>query len=252
MGLLTAEIRKLRTVRTTWVLTIIGLLWVGLMGASYVLESSFSGEFVGTVEQVATAVDAVGNASMFVLVVALLAMTTEFRHGTIGRTLQITPGRTRVLVSKMAGGAAYAVAFFVLGLLVMALLVGIRSMVAEVSLSFGAPVWTSIWQGSAALALTAVFGVAVGALVRSQVIAVTVTLVWVLVVENVVFGFWSHIGKWFPFTALTAVFTSDELMGGVEQPMFEMLDPAVGLSVFIGYVVVVAAAAGLLMRFRDV
>ena len=33
-----------------------------------------------------------------VLVIGLLAMTTEFRHGTIGRTLQFTPSRTRVVV----------------------------------------------------------------------------------------------------------------------------------------------------------
>ncbi len=114
-GLVAAEVRKLTSVRSTYILTGIG--WVlAVVSALPTILSAFE-PFTGAERQIADAVAAAGGNSAIVLVVGLLAMTTEFRHGTVGRTLQITPSRTRVLVAKLAAGTLYAVVFF-LGALV--------------------------------------------------------------------------------------------------------------------------------------
>jgi ABC-2 type transport system permease protein len=252
MGLFNAELRKLRTVWTTWILTFVGWVFVAFSAGFYTLESEISGAFTGTVDQVAAAIDQVGGNSVFVLVVALMLVTTEFRHGTIGRTLQLTPSRTRVLVAKGLAGAGYAAAFFVTSLVVVALFVGLRLAVADVSLQFGEPVWTAMWQGAAALVLTALFGVAIGALIRGQVVAITLSLVWIFVLEQMINAFWPEIGRWLPFQALNAIFLSDEVMATVPAGMIQPLEAGVALPLFLGYVLVAATAAAILMRVRDV
>lgn len=253
MGLVVAEVRKLTSVVTTWVLTGLGMLLVVLGSALFLFLTEFGvGEFLGTDPQVAFVADQVGGANIIVVIVALLSMTTEFRHGTIGRTLQITPGRTRLLVAKLVAGTIYALGFLVLGLAVGAILLAIAAAVNAVGLEIGGQTLTSIWQGAVGLTLTAWFGVALGALLRSQVVAITLTLVWSFVVEPAFGGLLPAVGKWLPFNALNAVFVGDEAVAAMGEMGPQMLDPLVGLSVFIGYGVVAAVAAVWLLRTRDV
>lgn len=251
IGLLRAELKKLTTVRSTWILTVIGLALVALQVFAMVLSGAFAA-FDGSEVQIADAVGAVGGNSAIVLVVALLAMTTEFRHGTVGRTLQLTPSRTRVLLAKLTAGGVYAVAFVALSLAVVfaVLLIGAAS--NDVSLSFGGDVVEIAWQGLVASVLTAFLGVAFGALVRAQIVAITVSLVWIFVVESLVTFLRPGLGRWLPFQALSGLFTSESMVAGAPEGMFLPLTPGVALATFTGYVVVFAVAAGLLLRYRDV
>jgi ABC-2 type transport system permease protein len=260
MGPFRSELRKLTTVRTTTVLTLAGWALV-VLGSLFLLFSNIDdetgmptlgGAFTGSATDVAGVIDQIGGSSIIVLVVGLLLVTTEVRHQTIGRTLQLTPSRTRVLLAKLAGGVAYAVAFFLGGLVVVGVLLAIGAAAEGVGLSYGPEVGTALWHGLAGLALTAVLGVSVGALLRSQVVAITLTLVWVFIVENLVRGFWPSIGRWLPFQAQQAVFVSEELRGAAPAGALDLLDPAVGLAVFLGYVVVFTAIAAVLLRIRDV
>jgi ABC-2 type transport system permease protein len=252
MSLLVAEVRKLRTVRTTWVLTLIGLVLVALATGTLVFSELMAGPFTGSVDQVAAAVDQIGSNAIIVLVVALLAITTEFRHGTIGRSLQLTPSRTQLLVGKLGVGAVYALAFFVLSLVVVGVLLLVGTVVNDVELSFGPEVSRSLWQGAVGLTLNALFGVAVGALIRSQVVAITLLLVWLFVVENLFAALWPEIARWLPFQALNALFLSDEVMASVPEGFAAPLEPAVALVTFLGYVLVATVVAGVLLRVRDV
>jgi ABC-2 type transport system permease protein len=247
-GILAAELRKLTSVRTSWVITGIGLVLVAFGAGFFIFEEQFSGPFDGTDAQFAAAIDQIGGMSPIVLVIGLLVMTTEFRHGTIGRTLQFTPSRSTVVGAKLAIGIGYGVAFFVLGLLVVAALVAIRGQVPTV----GSETWAALWQGPVGLALTAMFGVALGALLRNQVVAVAVALIYLFIGETLVNQFYPEVARWMPFQALNAVFTSEESMAGMPEGMILPLEPLVGLSVFLGYVLVFAIAAVVLMRTRDV
>ncbi|MCA1782092.1 MAG: hypothetical protein LC679_07940 [Intrasporangiaceae bacterium] len=252
-GLVVAEMRKVTTVVTTWVLTGIGLL-LTLIGAavSTFVAMATGSEFTGSDADVAVAIDQIGAFSVIVLVVALLAMTTEFRHGTAGRTFQVTPSRTRVLTAKMLVGAGYAAAYFVAGLVIVAGVVGTAALLSSTGLSIGPRTGTAIWHGFGGLVLTALFGVAIGALIRSQVVALTVMLVWVFIVEQLIIFAVPRVGQWLPFNALNALFVSDEARQSAPDGMLVLLEPAVGLVTFLGYVVVTAAAAILLLRTRDI
>ena len=250
--LVLAEIRKLRTVRTTWVLTILGWLLVVLSSSVFVFVEDFSGTFRGVDAEVAAAVDQIGSNSVIILIVAILLVTTEFRHGTIGRTLQLTPSRTRVLTAKTVTGAAYAVAFFLTSLAVVAVVVAIGAAVHGVSIDVGPETLGALWQGPVGLVLNAAFGVAIGALLRSQVVTITVTLVWLFIAEQLVAGLLPDVGRWLPFQALNALFLSDEVLAQVPEGQLMPLDAGVALAVFLAYVAVAVVAAGVLLRTRDV
>lgn len=248
MSLIVAEIRKFTTVWTTAILTLVGVALAGTAGTFFVFESEFSGEFLGQDAQVAAIIDQVGGVAIIAMVVGLLSVTTEFRHQTIGRTFQLVPSRTRVVATKMLVGAVYGLVFFVLGVLPLfgALLVSGQE------LEFGELTRAALWQGPVGLALMSVFGVALGALLRSQVVAVALTLVHFFIVESLFVQFLPEVGRWLPFQALNALFTSEETTAMAGDMAPGALDPLVGLSVFVAYVLVAAAAAVVLMRTRDV
>lgn len=248
MTLLRAEIRKLTTVWTTTIVTAVGLLLVTVGAAFLIFETEISGEFVGADTQIADAIGQIGSMNVIALLVGLLSVTTEFRHETIGRTLQLTPGRTRVVVAKMVAGAGYGLAFFLLGLVPVGALV----VLSGADLDPGAAVTDALWQGPVGLVLMAVFGVAIGALLRSQVVAVALTLIYVFLVESLFVQFLPSVGRWLPLQALNAMFLSEELLATQPGTGFQPLDPMVGLAVFLAYCAVAAIAAIILMRVRDV
>jgi hypothetical protein len=250
-GVFAAELRKLWTVRATWILTGLGWAFVAL-NASITLFGGFGEPFTGTTEQVADALGSAGGNSMFVLVVALLSMTTEFRHGTVGRTLQLTPSRTRVLAAKMAAAAVYALVFLVGAVLVVAGLLVLASLRQGVGLDLGGSLIEPVAESATALVLTALLGVAFGALVRAQVVAITVALVWVFAVENLVTGLVHDVGRWLPFQALNSLFLSDAQAANAPEGSFVVHEPATALGVFLAYVVVFAVASAVLLRRRDV
>ncbi|HSK22679.1 MAG TPA: hypothetical protein VK906_05870 [Egicoccus sp.] len=249
--LLASEARKLRTVVTTWVLTAVG--W-GMVMLSVVLPfvvPGFGSPFDGSAEQVANSIDGIGGNSFIVMIVGILIITTEFRHGTIGRTLQLVPSRLTVLTAKLAAGVLYSIAFVVTSLVLVGLFLFVMSAANDVALQWGSQVTTALWQAFVGMALTALLGVAFGALVRSQVLAITVSLIWVLVVEQLVFNFFPRVGQWLPFNALNAMFVTPEARAQM-PPGVQFLDVGVALVVFVGYVVVFTLAAAVLMRERDV
>jgi hypothetical protein len=252
MGLVVSEIRKLTSTTTTWVMTAIGVVVI-LLGAGFFLfmPDVGLGDFHGNDAQISVFVDQVGGTSFIVLVVALLSVTTEFRHGTIGRTLQITPSRTRSLLAKTVAGTLYAAGYLVVGLLAVVVLLVVAAVSEGVGLGVGRTTLLAVWYAFAGLALTAWFGVALGALLRSQVVALTATLVWLFVLEQAFLGLAPSVGRWLPFNALSAVFMSDEVAAGMGGAP-ELLDPLVGLITFLAYTLIAAVGAILLMRTRDV
>ena len=150
-----------------------------------------------------------GFVELFALVLGILAVTTEFRHGTITPTLLAVPSRTRLDAAKLV---AHLLAGFVLGLLadaadvaVVEAILGLRGIetghdragAARWALGFGA-----------ATALFAGFGVGLGAIVRNQVGAIVGALAWLFVVEpllGVIPGFSDVVPKWFPGGASSEV-----------------------------------------------
>lgn len=253
-GLLRSELRKLTAGRTVLVLTVVGLALTAASASFGLFATELTGAFTGSAREVADAVAAVGGAAVIALVVGILSVTTEFRHATIGRTLQIAPSRMQVLAAKLIAAVGYALVLVALTLALVGVMLAGAAAVNDVGLTWGAEATRTLWQAPVGFALNAMLGVAIGALLRSQVVALTVTLVWMFVGESLFYFLLPSVARFLPFTALEALFP-DESGAAVQVDMgmtFVPLEPGVALAVFLGYVVTACVAAGVHLTRGDV
>lgn len=197
MRLLRAEALKLRTIRTTWTMLGLGLLVEGLFAGLYVGLVSL--EDVGPIREVQTGT---GLLMVMLLVLGVLAITTEFRHGTASTTFLAAPRRYPVLAAKL--GAVLGA-----GLLAGLAYVGVNGGLAlplfearEGSLPPTGDL-VSVYAGVVvSFALLCAFGLGVGAIVRSQVGAIIVALAFFFILSPLPELLPGDIGIYFPAQAI--------------------------------------------------
>ncbi|NBV12383.1 MAG: hypothetical protein EBS03_04565, partial [Actinobacteria bacterium] len=179
-ALFQSELRKLIYLRANWLL----LLWSGVFAALgtvapiVVLNSEnremgmgFSG--TSTPEGINAVFANASGGYLFALIMGILIMTNEFRHGTAVGTFLVTPKRSTVLVAKLIAAA-------LAGLIVQIFSFLIALSSGLIALTFfepHAPVTGElIWKVFRASALSGIVlgivGVGLGALVKNQVAAV--------------------------------------------------------------------------------
>jgi ABC-2 type transport system permease protein len=126
-----------------------------------------------------------GFAQVFALVLGILAVTSEFRHGTVTPSLLVVPDRVRLTLAKLGAslGTGLALGLVSTGLAaaIGAAILGARGIDTGLT---GSQLTKMIVGGTVATALYAALGVGVGALVRNQVGAIVGTLVYLFVLEN--------------------------------------------------------------------
>jgi hypothetical protein len=103
-------------------------------------------------------------------------------------------------------------------------------------------VWASLAGTLVYTTLFGVIGVGLGSLVRNQVTAVTAALAWVAVVEHILVGFATSLGRWFPFAAGQAI---------VRTPLEDLLSPLAGAAVLAAYAAGFALAGARATVTRD-
>lgn len=190
-----------------------------------------------------------GSASVFVLILGIIAMSGEYRNQTITSTFLATPKRQRVIIAKMI---AYSILAFVIALIMWIATVAVATVL--LSTVEHAPIeWAAVFEilGGALLGLVlyAILGVAIGALITNQVAAVVIALVWIFVVEALLTIFVDWIGKWLPGGALNSILqaTNTSGFGGTDA----LSVPAAAL-VLISYTVVLSIAAIVLTNRKDI
>ena len=180
MRMLRSEFLKLRTApRTTLGLTL-GLLAIIVLGAAST-ASSASGESPGNNYVVWDLLDLVSISAIFTLILGILIITWEYRHGTITPTLLAAPRRQRVMAAKLF-------TTLVTGAVLAALCLGLALAIAALWLG-GLDIERGQWELSGRIVLGAAlwgaFGLGVGAAIQSQVGAIVSGLIWFLLVENI-------------------------------------------------------------------
>jgi ABC-2 type transport system permease protein len=210
--LLRAEAIKLGSVRTTWTMLGIGLLVEALFAGLYVGLVPLNN--VGSVLEVETGT---GLLMVMLLVLGVLSITTEFRHGTASTTFLATPRRYPVLVAKLGAmlaaglltGLAYVAVNGGLALPLFSSRTGglpapgdIASVYAGVVVSFG---------------LLAAFGLGVGAIVRNQVGAIVAALAFFFILSPLPELLPGRIGDYFPAQAIGALHGLPEATDGLGQ-----------------------------------
>jgi ABC-type transport system involved in multi-copper enzyme maturation permease subunit len=248
---LRSEWRKLTSVRMWQGLALAAVLFTAVNAGILVLLSGATvqgqpGTDLTDPVQMRALYSTVGSASALVLVLGILASTSEFRHQTITATLLATPSRPRIVAAKMLAAAGLAVAIAVLCVAAVAVI-----MLVGLPLKETAPLDWGAFAAAAAgavlgFAVYAVLGVGFGALVRNQIAAVVGGLLWVLLVESLVVTFLPQVGKWLPGGALQGVMQGQSLTGDA------YLAPWLAVLVLLGYAVALAAAAIRLTLRRDI
>lgn len=183
-ALVAAELLKFRTTRA-WIgfLLVLAAL-VGLASAGTV--GSASDSELGTIELSRDVVASALFATLVVFVIGILSVTSEWRHGTVTRTLLGTPRRERVLIAKQLWIVLLAAALAVLGLAV-ALAVALPWLAFEgSSLELDGGVLGLAGRVLLASMLWGALGVGVGALVQNQTLALVGAIIWILLVEALI------------------------------------------------------------------
>jgi len=190
--LMGAELFKLRTTRTFYGLTGGCLALVLLI----VVLASVFGKPGPNEPVMRNLMGLAGLAQAFAMVLGVLAITTEFRHGTVTPTLLVLPHRTRLMLAKLG---ASGLAGLVLGLLtcgaVALIVAGITSARDIDDNATTSQVLHMVVGGTLAAGLFAVIGLGLGAIVRNQVGAIIGGLVYMLVVEPLT-GLIPTFGDW--------------------------------------------------------
>ena len=239
---LLAELRKMRSTRTN-----LGLLggMVGLILLTVLLNG-----FIPKPNELATYDDqymllsAGTSAALFAALIGVMAITSEFRHGTIRPTFVVTPHRTRVVAAKVTAsllmGALFGLAAIGLSFGVGSAILSVRDIPLELESSnvlwlvLGTPAMTAAW---------AAIGVGLGAVVRNQVFAVIGLIVWAMVIDNLLRALVPSIGGYTPVGASAAL---------VADPADYVLAAAAGGLLLLGYVAAFVLAGSLLVARRDV
>ncbi|HZG91405.1 MAG TPA: hypothetical protein VEZ42_14440 [Pseudonocardia sp.] len=172
-----------------------------------------------------------------VLVMATLAVTTEYRFGTIRTTFQAAPRRPVVLLAKAAVVALVAAVVGLVASLAGWLVATVLQPGAGLALA-GEAQWRAVAGAAPVFAVGAVIAVAVGILLRQSAGAVALLLVWTLLAENLVQaipGVGDEIHAWLPFVVLTRFLTDG--LNPVDPP--DVLPP-LGPWASLGYVALLA------------
>jgi len=178
--LVASELLKLRTTRTFFGITGAALGLMALISAAAAAFGSFGPNDRPGVDLL----DVASLTPYFALLLGVLAVSTEFRHGTITPTLLTAPNRAGLVLAKLiahaVAGLLFGLAAYGLTALLPLSILSARGI--DSGLDTGAAI-EMIVGGSIAAALLAAVGVGVGAIVRNQVGAVIVVLGYLFMVE---------------------------------------------------------------------
>jgi hypothetical protein len=192
-ALIRGELIKTVTTRTLFGYAGVG---VALVIANVLIVTQFS----STLDHVSDKREAIAGLPILLLLLGLVGAAGEYRHRTAAPAALVA-GRSRGRLLLARAGAYAVTGLGVAGLMVgVSLALGLPLLASEPGPSLGSEDVAAVVGGSLlAAALSAVMGVAVGALVRNQVAAVVGTLIVIFVVSpllNVVDEAWIEFLPW--------------------------------------------------------
>jgi len=181
-----------------------------------------------------------GTAGLAMLVLGIVAAAGEYRHRTIVATALISPRRVDALIAQVA---AYATAGLAVGLgsALLAAAIGLPWLAYKSpSTDVSAAALTTLFVGTIVYtALSAVIGVGLGALVRNQVAAVAILMLYLSIGSYVVAIAVPGISKFDPTAIGIAMSGGTQGIGGPSSPLLS------SGSAYVAYLAYAAALVGL-------
>lgn len=247
-NLIRAEFRKLFTTQVWFWLLIASLALTALQVVALAATTDSQVEYIRNASNI---YGSAGSAFIFVMVLGIIGITAEFRHQTITPTLLATPSRSAVVGSKLISyllvGAGYAAAGVVVTLLVAVPWLSAKGF--ELNLTdYDIP--RTLIAGFIVASLYALVGVGIGSLITNQAAAITLSIVYFLIIENLIsiIPWVREVYPYLPGAAAQAMLIAES---DREQEYWSYLTPVAGGIVLIAWGLAFSAAGVWRMR-RDV
>lgn len=260
MNLLRGEaIRLFSTRLPLWALIAASASGAGLTGLLALIGPEHSTPPLPGIDTAEGVSFVVGLSGLLLFVPALLgtiAITSEYRHRTIGTTFLAVPQRGRLLAAKLAVYVLLGLGYGLTAALASGLALVGAAALRGVTLGVGVgALVTMLLQLAAAAAVYTVLGVAIGALARHQLLAIGIVVGYFYFLEPVLMllpGL-NHVYPYLPGGATAALtdFTllTDALAAQVPLGTAVLLPPLVGAALLAVYALV-GAGAGLLVPLQ--
>lgn len=243
--LLHAELIKLRTTRT----------FIALAGAAIGISLLITILIAATEEprpaDVLTDVFQNDASTLFIMILAIVGITGEWRHRTITSSLLAAPDRIRFLAAKtLAFAAAGAVLSLVVSISIGIVGYAILELRDQPTPALG-DVLELFARNAGAAALLGAFGVGVGGLIRNQPTAIVAILVFTFVVDPLLATFAPAVDRYSPVGALPSAIQGidPEDVGSPDVEFFAVV-PALGL--MLVWISGLFGAGAALLQARDV
>lgn len=192
----------------------------------------------------------IGIAVLAVLILGVLAGTTDYRFGGIVPTALAQPQRGRILTAKVGALALVGLAVGVMYAIVSAATLAVSLLLAQTELAASIPDLVGVLgRGALAVTLLALLGLAIGVLARSQLAGVLVTL-GILVLEIIIQSTVQLVTGALPVWAQLMPLSLGQ--AAVSSGVTGSIPPLVAVAALAALVAVVTAAAAVALRSRDI
>jgi ABC-2 type transport system permease protein len=253
-----SEWTKFRTLRSSWITLGLGLILLGAFGAiasfTYSPDATATaggppGAGTGSSDAVSLALTGLTFASLIVGVLGVLLSAGEYSTGMIRATLIAVPRRLPVLWAKAAIAGVSVFAVSTVGAFA-AFLIGSAGLDGEsIALSLSDDgVLRSLFGAGLYLGLAAVFGVGLGALIRSPAGGIASLAGILLLLPGLASllpdSWYDTLSPYLPSNAGGAVYALTESS--------DSLSPGAGIAVFAGWVLLTLIAASTRLKRTDV
>ncbi|WP_024795817.1 ABC transporter permease [Tomitella biformata] len=255
MSVLAAERIKLTSTRSPWwcsfAIAALGLgiaVLMALLGRSNLDTGDPANQFLLTPDVAVSGISQFGI--LVVMIMAALAVTTEYRFGVIRSTFQAVPNRSLVIGAKalnLAVLAAVLIGVVTFGAYYLAKAIAGTGPLIHMDIT-SADQWRAIYGLVIYAVLAAVLAVAVGALLRQSAGAIALLVLWPLVIESII-GVMGSIGRdiyvFLPFANMLHFIS-------LQSTGFDFhWGPWGGLAYFAGFVAVVLGLSMVVVNKRD-
>lgn len=254
MRLVKSELLKLIYVRAHWGLVIAAtfISVIPVVITPYIISND--SELIGLGLDQTSAVDSVyANAIsgyIFVIILGIMLMAGEFRHGTAVATFLTAPRRASVLGAKIAIAAIGGI-FVMWVSTTIALVAGYVTLLSfpDAAEPTEDIFLNALVAATVSGAILGIIGVAVGALIRNQMLAIVGALVYLFIIDPLLLAFLPEAGKYLPSGLITAMLSID-----VTAPIdtSTLLPPLEAVMVLLAYGLVFGAIATATSLRRDI
>jgi ABC-type transport system involved in multi-copper enzyme maturation permease subunit len=242
--LLRSELIKLRTTRTFYALAGVAI------GLSMLLTTLVAILEEPTQDSVLSDVFTNDLSSIFIMILAIVGITGEWRHRTITSSLLAAPDRLRFLIAKVLAFAAAGTVLSI-GISIATAIVGYAILSSRDLPTPELGEWIEqVGRTALVAALLGAFGLALGSLIRNQPTAIVAVLILGFVIEPTLIALLPEVGRYTTGVLTTAIQGIDPEDAGLSET-----DPpsaGVALAAMLVWIGVPFAAGAALLKTRDV